>query len=116
MRRIEREGAGNVPRSLVGWTYVLSLDERLKPNARRLRSIIRAGGGRVWEEEALPHQEDCSNVLVVLPKEILAGAEERDGNPLRRSALERGVACVPPEYLIERLTQCAPRGVAAFRA
>ena len=46
----------------------------------------------------------------------MAGAEERDGNPLRRSALERGVACVPPEYLIERLTQCAPRGVAAFRA
>lgn len=73
---------------------------------------VSSTGGRVWHEEALPHQErgGRGGMLVVLPPEATAA-----DNALLREANERDVPCVPPEYIIERLTQRDPRGTDAFR-
>ena len=108
--RLLREQRGK-PTSLASHLYVLSLDKRLRPDHARLKRILKAGGGRIWSEEALPPQENGrdAETIVLVPNEATV-----DDCALMRDALERGVACVPPEYVIEQLTQRAPRGVDAF--
>ena len=111
--RVERERTVHAG-SLAGPLYVLSLDKRMRPEGPRLKRILRAGGGRVWHEEALPYQERGGDgggeVIVIVPAEATV-----DDCPLMRHAAARGVACVPPDYVVQKLTHRVPRGVEAFR-
>jgi hypothetical protein len=95
------------PGAFASWTFVLAHGTR--PIKReQLGRIVRAGGGRVWREEALPHQEQ-HNLIVVLPED----AELE--HPLWREARARDVPCVPPDFVVEQLTLKHPRGVEAHR-
>ena len=95
---------------LAGPLFVLSKDQRMKPEEPRLRRIIKAGGGRLWIEEAVPQENAQQDTIVIVP----AGATADDCK-LVGEAAARDLPCVSPEYIVDRLTQREPRGVDAFR-
>ena len=110
--RLARESKGFVASLATGaFLYVVSNDPRLKPKAERLKSILRAGGARLWSEEALPHQErDTGQMIALVPPEASADT----AFPLLQEARARGVPCVQPDFVIEQLVARVPRGIEDF--
>ena len=80
------------------------------PDAPTLRRILRVGGAIVADEDVLPQASDQA-VLVVVPR----GTTSSSCAPVVTEAMCRGLACVPPEYVIEQLTQREPQDLAAMR-
>ena len=100
--------------SLAGPLYVVSLDPRIRPDPSRLKRILKAGGGRVWSEEALPPNQGGGGgggggVIALVPAEASAA-----DCALLGEARAAGVPCVSPEFVIEQLTRKTPRGLEAF--
>ena len=112
--RLRREEQGDGKAALfAGCTFVLSPQlQSAQPNREQLIRIIKAGGGRVSKDDAenIPPQGSDEELLLLLPAN-----SQPEGHPLTRQAIERGLPCVPPEYILEMVTCEAPRGYHALR-